>query len=466
MADVAFIGANGTGASTTSSTTVTITTTRNVRVGQTIIVCVATDNLSATTPTFTYSDTAGNTYSARQQKANNATAAAGIAGGIGVAKVTAALASGSTITVTTSGNVAQKAAQAFVFENVADSLRNSTTAASGASTAPAVTTGSATTGDLVFAAIARESNATPSAYDSDTTNGNWSTAVNSVSVSGGTATSRVGIASQYKIVTASATQAYNNTLPASTDWAAMAVVLIGEVGTTATAATATASLTGEASVETSTTASLSATASLTATAVVVDSTTGTLTTATGSLTAAGVVVDASTAALSSTASLTSAATVEQGAVEAQASLSASAALTGAGVVVDSGGAALAASAALTATGVVVVPASAVLASTASLAASATRSADATAAVEASASLLSTALINDDAESVLDAVAELLAAGNVRSTIEVTISAGSVPYPPSRRRWTGAVSVSTGAQSVPYPPTESQASAVTVTTSAK
>lgn len=466
MADVAFIGANGTGASTTSSTTVTITTTRNVKVGQTIIVCVATDNLSATTPTFTYSDTAGNAYSARQQKANNATAAAGIAGGIGVAKVTAALASGSTITVTTSGNVAQKAAQAFVFENVADSLRNATTAASGASTAPAVTTGSATTGDLVFAAIARESNATPSAYDSDTTNGNWSTAVNSVSVSGGTATSRVGIASQYKIVTASATQAYNNTLPASTDWAAMAVVLIGEVGTTAIAATATASLTGEASVETSTTAALSSTASLTGTAVVVDSTTGTLTTASGSLTAAGVVVDASTAALSSTASLTSAATVEQGAVEAQASLSASAALTGAGVVVDSGGAALASSAALTAAGVVVVSASGDLASTASLAASATRSADATAVVEASASLVSSALINDDAEAVLDAVAELLAAGDVRSTIEVTISAGSVPYPPSRRRWTGAVSVSTGAQSVPYPPTESQASAVTVTTSAK
>lgn len=214
------------------------------------------------------------------------------------------------------------------------------------------------------------------------------------------------------------------------------------------------------------TAALSSSASLTGTAVVVDSTTGTLTTAAGSLTAAGVVVDASTAALSSTASLTSAATVEQGAVEAQAALSASAALTGAGVVVDSGGAALASSAALTAAGVVVVPASADLASTASLAASATRSADATAAVEASASLVSSALINDDAEAVLDAVAELLAGGDVRSTIEVTITAGSVPYPPSRRRWTGAVSVSTGAQSVPYPPTESQASAVTVTTSAK
>lgn len=213
------------------------------------------------------------------------------------------------------------------------------------------------------------------------------------------------------------------------------------------------------------TAALSSSASLTGSGVVVDSTTGTLSTATASLTAAGVVVDAATASLAASASLTSSATVVQGPVNGEAALSASAALSGAGVVVDSGGAALAASAALTATGVVVVPASAVLASTASLAASATRSADATAAVEASASLLSTALINDDAEAAFDAVAELLAAGNVRSTIEVTITAGSVPYP-ARERRNVVTRVVTSASSVPYPPREvSDSGAVTVTVSA-
>lgn len=256
------------------------------------------------------------------------------------------------------------------------------------------------------------------------------------------------------------------TATATADLTAEASVIASHSATAAP--TATAALTSSATVLAThtATAALSTTASLTGGAVVVDATTGTLTTATASLTGAAVVVDATTAALSAAAALTSDATVVQGAVEAQAALSAGATLTGTAVVVDSGGMAVTASAALTASGVVVVPASSALSSTASLAASGTRSADVTATTTATAALTASAVINDDAEAVLDAVAELFAAGEVRSTIEVSVSVGSVPYPSNRRRWSGAVSVSTGAQSVPYPPAEHHASAVTVTTSAK
>ena len=52
----------GTGQINTSGTTVVITTTDVANVGEWIIVRVATDNVSATTPTFSCADSAGNTY--------------------------------------------------------------------------------------------------------------------------------------------------------------------------------------------------------------------------------------------------------------------------------------------------------------------------------------------------------------------------------------------------------------------
>jgi hypothetical protein len=210
----------GTAASTTSATTLVITTGAAATVGQFIVVHVAADNASATTPTFTAADSAGNTYTTRVQGAVNASANAGVAGAIITAPVTSELASGGTITITLSTAVVNKAARAVAFNGVG-ALRAIGTTNAGESTAATVTTtGSALTGDLVLGAAAIESRTTPSAYDTDTVNGSWSTGRALISGGAGPEASKVLIADQHKIVTGDGTQTYNLT-NASTDWVAL-----------------------------------------------------------------------------------------------------------------------------------------------------------------------------------------------------------------------------------------------------
>ena len=238
----------GTQVATTSGTTLVITTTTAVTVGEVIVVRVAADNFGTaqTQPTFTCADSASNTYTTHAQRATNATAAAGVAGAIIVAKATTALAAGGTITITLSNSVAARAAYAESFTDYDNTLRASTmVTAAGSSTTPAVTSGSVTSGDLVLAATAVEHN-TAVTYDTDTANGTWSTAYNLVNAAGGTANTRVQITGQHKVTTGTATQAYNNTI-ATGDWVAMILALepaTAAVAQTWTASTATATAVG------------------------------------------------------------------------------------------------------------------------------------------------------------------------------------------------------------------------------
>jgi uncharacterized delta-60 repeat protein len=214
----------GIGQSTTSSTTVVITTNATVPVGDFIVVNVASDNLSATTPTFTATDSAGNTYTTQVQGARNASANAGVAGAIITAPVTTELASGGTITVTCSGAVVNQAAQASSYRGVGG-LRGIVNIANGASTTASVTSnGSALTGDLVLGAAAIESRGSIT-FDSDTVNGNWSAGHNTISGGGGADASKVQIVDQYKIVTGDGAQTFNLT-NANTDWVAMIVAFV------------------------------------------------------------------------------------------------------------------------------------------------------------------------------------------------------------------------------------------------
>ena len=134
---VAFKTALGTGLGTSSSTTVTITTTAAIAIGDLVVVRVATDNLNATTPTFTCADGSANSYTIHRQGAVNATAAAGVAGAIFCRKATAARASGSTITITLSGAVAHKACFAESFTGAENTVRSAAVSATGTSTAGA-----------------------------------------------------------------------------------------------------------------------------------------------------------------------------------------------------------------------------------------------------------------------------------------------------------------------------------------
>jgi hypothetical protein len=186
----AFKTALGNNFNNVSGNTLVITTTAAIAIGDLVVVRWAADNLSATTPTATCADSGGNTYTVLRQAAANATAAAGIAGGMLSSLATAAVASGGTITLTFSGAIVGKAAYAESFTNVTNTTRVAAVGSSAASGTAATSGASAAgivAGDLVLGFSAVQSR-TAATGDADTTNGSWSTkvGVNGGATSGGT----------------------------------------------------------------------------------------------------------------------------------------------------------------------------------------------------------------------------------------------------------------------------------------
>jgi hypothetical protein len=222
---VAFKTALGTGQATSSGTTIVITTTAAIDIGDLVVVRWASDNLNATTPTATCAD-GGNTYTVLRQGAVNATAAAGVAGGMLVSKATVARPSSSTITVTLSGSVAHKCAFAQSFTGVENTTRVAAVGATGTATAasaPATAAG-IVAGDLVLGHIANETRALATTGDTDTTNGAWSAAVMHRSSTSGSDATNVSVLGQYKIPTATGAQTFNLTAVAA-EWLCQCVVL-------------------------------------------------------------------------------------------------------------------------------------------------------------------------------------------------------------------------------------------------
>lgn len=220
-------GAIGNGGSNAGGTSLVVTTTGGVgaNVGDLVIVRVAADNLSATTPTITVADGASggsNTYTQIAFAGVNATAAAGCVGAIFASKIARALPAGNTITVTFSGSITAKAMYAEAFVGYDTTLRNAAVTATGASTAPAVTSGSASIGDLVIGAVASESRGTPT-FDADTTNGAWAIPFNKPNATSGTDTACVTASGQHKFPTVAGAQTYNNTI-SSTEWVALIAI--------------------------------------------------------------------------------------------------------------------------------------------------------------------------------------------------------------------------------------------------
>lgn len=200
--------------------------------GNLLVVNLAFDNLSATTPTATFSDSKGNTYTTISQSATNASASAGVGGAIGVSYLSTALASGDTVTATLSSAVDAKVITIAEFSGTLDVEEVADVIATGASTTPSVTSGSAPSGDVVIGSVMAELD-NSAGVDSDTTNGSWVTMAQAWTF-GGNQFSNVSVRSQYKIVTASGTQTFNPTLPTSTDWVALVVVLASGAKRTAT----------------------------------------------------------------------------------------------------------------------------------------------------------------------------------------------------------------------------------------
>ena len=211
----------GLGNSSTSGQTVLLTTTQAIPKGALLCVMMSADNVSATTPTFTAADNsgAGNTWSVAWQLARNATAAAGVSGGLLYTIAQADMASGTVITVTLSHNPVMKVGLGAWFTGIDTAAPLVGTATGNGASTAASASKSVTSGNLVIGSVSRETNAAVTAYDSDTTSGSWSTGIDRVSVTGGTATTRVAVAYQYKVPNATGTQTYDQTIP-STDWVA------------------------------------------------------------------------------------------------------------------------------------------------------------------------------------------------------------------------------------------------------
>ena len=220
----------GTGNSTTSGATLAITTTATINEGEFIVVCVGADNSGASgaSSTISVTDSAGNVYTLRTDHLRDPGAAdAGISNRQFCAPCVRTLASGATITVNFSPNTTCKAAVVWrVIPTTGFQIQFVTQAGTnGASANPTITTASVTAGNIVIGATCAETSTTPTA-DSDTSNGNWSTAQVGLANSGSGVTSAI-VTSQYKVVTGTATQTYNTTLIALDN--AISIITLTEV---------------------------------------------------------------------------------------------------------------------------------------------------------------------------------------------------------------------------------------------
>jgi hypothetical protein len=216
-------GANGTGS---SSATLTLTPSVNFAAGDLAVLVLAADNAgtNGASSVTGVSDTSSNTWTSQI----DATADPGAASEGATLRVWTALVggggldTGDTITVSFSPNTTAKAAHLYRVQGTG----TLTVAATGSSTGTmpvAETTGTLAVGDAVFGVLAIENRNGTITYDSDTLNGNWSTAVDTLG-DGGTAGSSMRAVSQWKIVTGTGAQTWNVAL-ASQDRASGTVVV-------------------------------------------------------------------------------------------------------------------------------------------------------------------------------------------------------------------------------------------------
>jgi len=211
------VTAAGTGNSATSTATLAFNCGDSFAIGDVIVVQIAADNngASGVTSLTSVTDAKSHTYVLGQRTLDPGAAAAGQTNGIAYTKVTTAMITTDQITVNFSPNTTAKAAVVWKLSpGIGYRIITPTAVAvfeAGAATGtPSITTSSIPIGDVVIAGLAVESNGAVTA-DADSTNGVWSAQATATGNTGTLLTSS-RIASQAKIVTATATQTYNPTL--------------------------------------------------------------------------------------------------------------------------------------------------------------------------------------------------------------------------------------------------------------
>ncbi len=205
----------GTGNSTTSGTTFSVTPTVSFAVNDTVVLCSAHDNRVSGSPYISsVTDSQGNTYSlAAGNKTQGGSTADRATVAIYWCNVTTALSTSDTITITFNGSLAAKAVVLYKI-SAASNKKASLRLAASATPIPATTNfsgGSPTiiNGEAFIRALAIEDSQTVTG-DSDTTRGSWSAAYSATAV-GASATASMQIFTQTKIVTANGIQTWDVT---------------------------------------------------------------------------------------------------------------------------------------------------------------------------------------------------------------------------------------------------------------
>ena len=214
----------GVGTHNTGATSFTLSPASNFAAGSLAVLVVAADNAStggATNDFGAVTDTHGNTWRLRRAPIfDNGAASAGVQGAIYTSDMKAGtLTTGSVITVNFGSSPVAKAWTLMEIVPTSTQTRIAYfTGADGAgatTASPTITSGTITNGNMVIAALFNEQGTGQTVtQDGDTTNGNWS-AQQTAEI--GTTAAGMTVASQRKVVTATATQTYNPTLGVSSD---------------------------------------------------------------------------------------------------------------------------------------------------------------------------------------------------------------------------------------------------------
>lgn len=227
-----YVNDRGTTANATAATTssVTLTSPTTIAVGNYLIARVAVDNsgTNGAAPGCTVTDPRSNTWTVLGPAlVDPGAAAAGATAYLCYTKVTTAYQAADALTFNWGG--VSTTAKAIVVEEwtnihpTAPVAVSAVTANAAASTAVTVSITPTASNQLVYTCLATEGIAGDSiTYDSDTTNGTWTTLSRTASANA-TATNNQCVAGQYKVVTAAGAQSWDATIT-NRDWAALAVV--------------------------------------------------------------------------------------------------------------------------------------------------------------------------------------------------------------------------------------------------
>lgn len=210
--------------STTAGTT-NLTGSVSMTSGRIYVVMLAWDPSGASVPTVTLADTANTYTSLAALYPAPATTTAG--GGVITQSftTTAGATASRTITATFSASISNKVMTVIELQGATTTQRNTATTNRGVLWSN-YNSPSGNINDMILTVLGQETNVAgqPTSGSTSTTGGTWSTISNNFTT-GGAAASNIGVAYQYKLLTASGTQSNAWTLGTGVNWGSQSFAL-------------------------------------------------------------------------------------------------------------------------------------------------------------------------------------------------------------------------------------------------